>query len=572
MGASIVLGILIVIAVLASLFLIGQSNQAQNLADSAAAELAIAQSQGTEISQLVATAQVTLTAVADEVEDQRNLVESLRLASAANEVLQLGANPETAALLSVHALKTAYSSQAESSLSNALGQLSTVRTIGDDSGCGSIVAYNHDGRFILTGGPNSAIVLWNAVTGEQIRTFVGHQESIHAAVFSNDSRHIVTGGQDGTVRLWEVDSGDLVHTFMGHNGPISSVSISQDGRFILSAGGGSAMRDGTMIVNAGDRTVRLWDIETKEQIKLFQGPENANSVAFSPDEKLVVAGFGTQVFGEEFIAILWDLESGNEMQRFDGHSQSVSNVAFSPDGQFIVTGSQDRRVKLWDLANGEEIRTFSGHEGGITSLNFSPNGQFLLTSSFDDTARLWDVETGDEIKRFAGHTNGVTEADFSPDVRHVITCSSDKTVRIWSVQDHNSRVIDHGASVGTTSYSPDGAHIITGGRDSTVKFWDTTTGELTRTFVHNIGTITSTAMNADGTTLVTANSDNRLFLRDGKFESSDYRVIWVWNANTGANLLQIAVEGGILSGVILSPDSKTIISENGWFYSKSLGC
>ena len=100
-----------------------------------------------------------------------------------------------------------------------------------------------------------------------------------------------------------------------------------------------------------------------------------------------------------------------------------TSVAFSPDGQYILTGSLDHTAKLWDL-QGQEVQAFSGHSSYVYSVAFSPDGQYILTGSSDKTAKLWDLQ-GQEVRAFSGHSSEVTSVAFSPDGQYILTGSRD---------------------------------------------------------------------------------------------------------------------------------------------------
>lgn len=85
-----------------------------------------------------------------------------------------------------------------------------------------------------------------------------------------------------------------------------------------------------------------------------------------------------------------------------GHSDDVNSVAFSPDGWYALSGSNDKTLKLWDIATGREIRTFKGHSKMVYSVAFSPDGRYALSGSWDSTLKLWDIATGREIRAFKG--------------------------------------------------------------------------------------------------------------------------------------------------------------------------
>src|SRR5262249_61605252 len=115
--------------------------------------------------------------------------------------------------------------------------------------------------------------------------------------------------------------------------------------------------------------------------------------------------------------------------------QAVGSVALSPDGRHVASASNlDGTARLWDVKTGKEIKRFEGHKGGVHQVAFSPDGGRVLSGCADGTARLWDVESGQEVKRFAGHSREVLWVAFSPDGWRVFTGSYDNTVRAWDVQ------------------------------------------------------------------------------------------------------------------------------------------
>src|SRR5579859_2221664 len=88
---------------------------------------------------------------------------------------------------------------------------------------------------------------------------------------------------------------------------------------------------------------------------------------------------------------------------FKGHSGEVLSVAFSNDGQYIVTGSEDNTAILWNAQSGAQVHTFVGHSHAVNAVAFSPDGKYVLTGSADGTAILWDIQTGNQVRSFQDH-------------------------------------------------------------------------------------------------------------------------------------------------------------------------
>ncbi|MCA2689583.1 MULTISPECIES: WD40 repeat domain-containing protein, partial [unclassified Microcystis] len=132
-------------------------------------------------------------------------------------------------------------------------------------------------------------------------------------------------------------------------------------------------------------------LNRKSERNRLEGHDSVvTSVNFSPDGKTLVSGSGDKTIK------LWNVETGQEIRTLKGHDSVVSSVNFSPDGKTLVS-SGDNTIKLWNVKTGQEIRTLKGHDSVVSSVNFSPDGKTLVSGSWDNTIKLWNVETGQEI-------------------------------------------------------------------------------------------------------------------------------------------------------------------------------
>jgi WD40 repeat protein len=117
-----------------------------------------------------------------------------------------------------------------------------------------------------------------------------------------------------------------------------------------------------------------------------------------------------------------------------GHESTVRSATFSPDGQRVVTASDDETARVWRVDGQEEPVVLRGHGGGqVVSAAFSPNGQRVVTASDDETARVWRVDGQGEPVMLRGHEGQVVSAAFSPDGQWVVTASEDGTARLWTL-------------------------------------------------------------------------------------------------------------------------------------------
>ncbi len=279
-------------------------------------------------------------------------------------------------------------------------------------------------------------------------------------------------------------------------------------------------------------------------LRTFESLNSMSSAAFSPDGQTIITGVFTT-------AILWDVQTGEQLRAFYGHADSITSVAFSPDGKTILTGSLDQTAILWDVQTGQKLHTFSGHVDAVQGVAFSPDGKTIVTGSRRDAAILRDVASGQQLQRLDGDVWSVA---FSPDSKTVLTGTENGTAILWDVatgqklrtlSGHWHR-LDSDTTVYSVAFSPDGKNLVTGGADRTAILWDVQTGMALRTFQGHTDRVDSVAFSPDGKTVLTGSPDGTAIL---------------WDAANGQRLRIFGVSGELaVSSVALSPDNKMIFT------------
>lgn len=280
--------------------------------------------------------------------------------------------------------------------------------------------------------------------------------------FSPDSSLLATTGRDSTVRLWDVETGEASHVLRGHTSWVIGVAFSPDGRLLASGESGSSA-ESRHTVHA---KLRLWDVETGELLNTFEGHEAGIwSVLFNPDgDRVVTSSFDGTVR-------LWDVETGEILHTLSRHGV-VLYATFSPDGQLIVSGGSDRNIYVWNTETGELIDTLRGHRSTVGFLDFSPDGQILASAGDDSTVRLWDMENRELITTLE-HDDWMNSAVFNPDGDLLATGGRERDVMIWDVEsgDLLQEFSGHRHYILRMAFSPDGRLLASASWDSTIRVW-----------------------------------------------------------------------------------------------------
>jgi len=251
------------------------------------------------------------------------------------------------------------------------------------------IAWSPDGERIA-GGDSQRVILWDARSGQKLgenvhKSLLSDMAFTAGGLFANGAQELYDDPRGGWV-VWQLDpaSGALARkvTLMDpHTHALDDTVFSPNGRLAATLG------------NKPGLEIRIWDLSTGRAVVTINAPDAHRSAEFSPDGGRLAVG------GDNGVAV-WDVASGRQLARFG--SGVIDDVAFSPDGQRVVSGQMNRTVTVWDAGSGQMLAQMSGHQKRVLSVAFSPDGKVVASGSEDGAARLWDAATGQPLPATKG--------------------------------------------------------------------------------------------------------------------------------------------------------------------------
>jgi WD40 repeat protein len=200
------------------------------------------------------------------------------------------------------------------------------------------------------------------------------------------------------------------------------------------------------------------------------------------ERKLTFSPDGKQLLRIESLMVqLWDVPSGSALQTLQGHTGNIRQARFSPDGQFIVTASQDKTARIWQVSSGKLVRVLQA-DMEMNGASFSPDGAQVVTAHQDGTAQIWNARTGEKLPILRGHHGAVLDAQFSPDGRSLVTASADGTARLWNTNGQEEALLNPNVAANLSGtevnnpiqqafFSPDGQYVATLTADGRIYLW-----------------------------------------------------------------------------------------------------
>jgi len=302
------------------------------------------------------------------------------------------------------------------------------------------IDYSDDGKTLAAAGRDRAVRIWDVMGKKELQILKAGPSNVKGMVYQQDKVYASTGkfnkekkAYEGEIKVFDAKSGKELRTLVGHNEEIECLAISKDGKLL---GSGS-----------DDQTAKVWDLASGKDVQTLKGHTGAiNSLAFTADGKKVATA------SADGTVKLWDAQSGKDLATFKVSETKIKKkdekgkeseviekgrpfnvVAFSPDGKRLAAGTLDGLLKLYDVEGQKELREVKADEG-IWALAFSPDGSKIATGGYARAIKVWDAASGKDVQTIKAHLSTVTAIAFSPAAPQLASGSIDGLIKIWALQ------------------------------------------------------------------------------------------------------------------------------------------
>ncbi|MDE0316693.1 MAG: dockerin type I domain-containing protein [Candidatus Poribacteria bacterium] len=286
------------------------------------------------------------------------------------------------------------------------------------------------------------------------------------------------------------------HTSLTHGGSVQAVAYSPINSSLIASAG-------------GNHTVKLWDLEEEIVTTLGSHSETVNSIAFSPDGQRLVSA------SDDYTFKLWDVQGKRHLSTLshitDNARSQIKAVTFSSDGQKIATAG--RHVKIWDIHTLREIMTIR-HAAWVYAVAFSFDSQYLAMGDASGQISIKNLRNQQDVVQFRGDPEFIYVVKFSPDDQTLACAGYNGGINLWKLPNwEQAGTLPTNGTVTDLSFSPDSSKLASANYEA-VNLWTIHDGEKIATLKGHVGWVNAAAFSHDGNSIISGGSDGTLRLWD----------------------------------------------------------
>lgn len=431
-------------------------------------------------------------------------------------------------------------------------------------------------NLLISGSWDHSLRVWDLKNGSLITTLEGHTDLVNTVLMTPDEKYILSGGDDSILRVWNDLTTLPCHvqeepalSYLLQNPrskhrnfelqrkveklitraeeKLKENAIPQAFKIYREIQDVEGFEHNSRVLNSIYETaekgafIREDPINIWKRKALTKHTDEITCVAISSNEDILISG------SKDNSLKVWNIESGSCLCTLKGHTAPVCAIDISPNNRYVISGSYDNSIRLWELETGRCIYDMEGHEHWVEHVKFTPDGRRVISGSRDTNLRIWARKNGHRLYTLSNHTDLISTLKITPDNQYIVSASHDRSIRIWELESgqclHNLE--RHTEHVKCIDCLPNKPFIVSGGWDSVLHLWDIKNGEHLRTFSGHKNWINAIRITKDGKKVISASLD---------------KTIKVWDIETGECLATLKGHTQDVNNIVVTEDGRYCIS------------